>query len=461
MRKQINRFSLRTHSVVSVLATPILSGACELTRSAAEKWRQVTSRLALRRPGTRPDATLLIVVFTFLPLWSFAADDNCLTCHNDWEDDTGPSHLITRDIHFQKGLGCTDCHGGDPALDDMDDVRKSAGFKGVPNHLQVPDFCARCHSDAAYMRSHNPALPTDQLDKYRTSVHGQRLFGQRDVKVANCVSCHSVHQIGDGKLPHSSTYPANVPATCGKCHADPNYMAGYGISTTQLDDFRQSVHGIALLERNDLGAPACNDCHSNHGAAPPGHESLAAVCGNCHVFQMELYDKSPHKVAFEENDFPMCETCHSNHRIEKPDDAMVGTNDAAVCSDCHSADDGTRAFGVADTLASGLGRLVNARSQAKAALDDAMAKGMLTTDEEFMLGEVDQALIQARTAIHAFGTVDFLPKAEIGLAKADTVRMNSTALIDDYYYRRKGLAIATLFITIVAVGLYLKIRRMG
>jgi len=86
---------------------------------------------------------------------------------------------------------------------------------------------------------------------------------------------------------------------------------------------------------------------------------------------------------------------------------------------------------------------------------------MLTTDEEIMLGEVDQALIQARTAVHAFGTSEFIPKAEIGLAKADTVQSRSRALIEDYFYRRKGLALATLFITIVAVSLYLKIRKLG
>ncbi|MEW5796322.1 MAG: cytochrome c3 family protein [Candidatus Zixiibacteriota bacterium] len=392
---------------------------------------------------------------------AFAAEDNCLTCHKDIEDEDGPAHLITRDIHFQNGLGCADCHGGDPSLDDMDDVRKSAGYRGVPNHLQVPDFCARCHSNASYMRNHNPSLPTDQLDKYKTSVHGKRLFENRDTKVANCVSCHAVHQIGDGKLPHSSTHPVNVPATCGKCHADPAYMVEYNIPTTQLDDYLQSVHGKALIERNDLGAPACNDCHSNHGAAPPGHESLAAVCGNCHVFQMELFDRSPHKTAFAENDFPMCETCHSNHRIEKPHDAMVGTSGGAVCADCHSADDGTRAFVVADTMSTGLYKLVSARDQAKTVLDDAIAKGMLTTDVELMLGEVDQALIKARTAVHAFGTAEFKGKADTGIAKADTVLARSKALIDNYFFRRKGLALATLFITIVAVCLYLRIRKLG
>lgn len=411
--------------------------------------------------NTRHRLTVLVATLALLPLWSLSAADNCMTCHQDFEDSTGPSHLIVRDIHVQKGLSCSDCHGGDPALDDMDKVRTSPGYKGVPNHLQVPEFCARCHSDATYMRGHNPSLPTDQLDKYKTSIHGKRLFGQKDAKVANCISCHSVHQIGDGKLPHSSTYPANVPATCGKCHADSAYMAGYNIPTKQLDDYKHSVHGQALLERHDLGAPACNDCHSNHGAAPPGHETLAAVCGNCHVFQMDLYDKSPHKVAFEKNDFPMCETCHSNHRILKPTDAMVGTADKSVCANCHSADDGTRAWGVADSLATRLSQLVSARQTARVALDDAVAKGMATTDEEFMLGEVDQALIQSRTLVHAFQTTEFIPKTQVGLAKADTVLTKSKALVEDYYFRRKGLALATLFITIVAVSLYLKIRRLG
>jgi hypothetical protein len=198
----------------------------------------------LSRRARQMPTSAAILMALMIPLWSLSAADNCLTCHQDFEDNSGPSHLISRDIHIQKGLSCADCHGGDPTLDDMDKVRQSSGWRGVPDHLKVPEFCARCHSDAAYMRNHNPSLPTDQLDKYKTSVHGQKLFGQRDAKVANCISCHSVHQIGDGKLPHSSTYPANVPATCGKCHADSSYMAEYGIPTKQLDDFKQSVHGL-------------------------------------------------------------------------------------------------------------------------------------------------------------------------------------------------------------------------
>jgi len=390
-----------------------------------------------------------------------AQEDRCLGCHQEFEDSDGPSFKISRDIHFQRGLGCVDCHGGDPALDDMDEVRAVKGYRGAPDHYQIPEFCGRCHSDAAYMRNHNPSLPTDQLDKYRTSVHGQLLFGKRDAKVADCVSCHSVHEIAGGKIPHSATYPTNLPFTCGKCHSDSAYMAPYGIPTDQVAKFQQSVHGQALLEKNDLGAPSCNSCHSNHGAAPPGVASLAAVCGNCHAFEAQAFLKSPHREAFEANDFPMCETCHSNHLVEKPDDRMIGPGDGSTCMECHAVDDGTRAFLVADSASHLIGKLVAAHDSARTLVVEAAAKGMMTTDEEFALKEVNQLLIQTRTLVHAFALDELAPKAEAGLAKADSLQGNAAALIDDYYFRRKGLALATLFITIAAIALYLKIRKMG
>lgn len=390
---------------------------------------------------------------------SMAADNNCLTCHQEFEDDTGPSHLIVQDIHIQKGLGCVDCHGGDAGLDDMDDVRAVKGYFGVPTHRDVPSFCARCHSDATYMHDHNPSLPTDQLSKYKTSVHGQRLLGQRDPKAANCISCHSVHRIGDARMPHSSTYPLNIPATCGVCHSNAEYMAEYKIPTTQVYEFSKSVHGQALLERHDLGAPACNDCHGNHGAAPPGVTSLAAVCGNCHAIEAELFTASPHRVAFEENDFPMCETCHSNHYIKKPSDAMIGAEEPAVCVECHAAGDGTAGIETAMGISEKIAGLAGSRDKAKTILDEANLKGMMTIDEEFRLKEVDQALIRTRTMVHSVNLDSVVVHADDGIEKAQQVQVNSAALIDEYQFRRNGLMVATLIITILAVALYVKIRR--
>ncbi len=405
--------------------------------------------------------TIITLSFLSVLISPVHADvNNCITCHQEWEDNDGPSFKFSRDIHSQNGLGCADCHGGDPTLDDMDEVRQSKNYRGVPDHLQVPDFCARCHSDASYMHNHNPSLPVDQLAKYKTSVHGQRLFGLGDKKVANCISCHTVHEIGDAKMPHSSTHPQNIPKTCAHCHADAKYMAEYDIPTNQYDDYKQSVHGIALLVDNDLGAPACNDCHGNHGAAPPGVNSLAAVCGVCHALEAQLFDGSPHKAAYEEYDIPMCEICHSNHKILKPTDAMIGSSDTAVCTDCHAPDDGTKGIYTADSIKTLIRDLVEARDSASVVLEDAKAKGMMTVNEEFLLKDVNQSLIQTRTMVHSFDVDSVAPRAEDGLAKADTVRVNSLNLIDEYYFRRKGLGIATLIITFLVIMLYIRIRRL-
>ncbi len=119
---------------------------------------------------------ICLMVCMFSAVMVSAAENNCMTCHADFEDDDGPSHLISKDVHIQKGLGCVDCHGGDPSLDDMDDVRDSKGYKGVPDYKDVPKFCASCHSNPVYMHDHNPSLPTDQFDKYKTSIHGIQLL---------------------------------------------------------------------------------------------------------------------------------------------------------------------------------------------------------------------------------------------------------------------------------------------
>jgi predicted CXXCH cytochrome family protein len=387
---------------------------------------------------------------------------NCISCHQAFEDeDEGPSYRFGRDVHSQEGIGCEGCHGGDPTLEDMDEVRQTDNYRGVPSHLEVPEFCARCHSDASYMHDHDPSLPVDQLEKYRTSVHGRRLFGEGDTLVANCVSCHGVHIIAGPELPHSPTYPQNIPATCGKCHANKDYMSGYNIPTDQLAEYRESVHGKALLQNDDLGAPACNDCHGNHGAAPPGVGSLSMVCGLCHAIEEQMFDDSPHQPAFTEYDFPMCETCHSNHKIVPPSDTMVGMGQAAVCSDCHSPDDGTRGAAVADTMSALITRLVNSSQQARQLLQEAAAKGMHTTDESFLMKDVEQALIQTRTRVHLLNVDSLATKATYGMAKADTVMTKSAGLIDEYYFRRKGLGVATLIITLLAILLYVKIRRLS
>ncbi|MFQ6617773.1 MAG: cytochrome c3 family protein, partial [Fidelibacterota bacterium] len=267
--------------------------------------------------------------------------DQCIQCHDVLEGRLrDPVVGFEGDVHYQEGLSCSDCHGGDPAKEDMDEAMDPAkGYVGVPDPLKVPEFCSRCHGNPEYMKKYNPALPVDQVEKYNTSIHGKKLR-RGDRKVAQCASCHEAHGIRKANDPMSSIYPLNIPETCSRCHSDPKYMQEYKIPIDQHSKFVQSVHGYALFEKRDVrGAPACNDCHGNHGAIPPGVESIAFVCGLCHSYNFELYEKSPISNYFTQLGLHGCQVCHGNHDVRKPTDEMVGVGKFSICITCHTKKD--------------------------------------------------------------------------------------------------------------------------
>jgi predicted CXXCH cytochrome family protein len=100
-------------------------------------------------------------------------------------------------------------------------------------------------------------------------------------------------------------------------------------------DWSQSVHAEALLKRGDASAPTCSTCHGSHGATPPGAESVANVCAQCHVREAELFKKSKKADLFKSMGTGDCLTCHSNHHIEHPQASWIGLDDKAICSTCH------------------------------------------------------------------------------------------------------------------------------
>ncbi|MCM2271903.1 MAG: hypothetical protein NDJ18_05045, partial [candidate division Zixibacteria bacterium] len=91
---------------------------------------------------------------------------------------------------------------------------------------------------------------------------------------------------------------------------------------------------------------------------------------------------------------------------------------------------------------------------------DAGRRGMMTSDEEFALGELDQTLIHLRSGVHAATLDSLTPKFADGMIKAAAVQSGAAALIDEYYFRRWGLGVASGIITLLALALYLKIRRI-
>ncbi len=384
--------------------------------------------------------------------------DSCIKCHAGLDKKNAAIvAACEQDIHFQRGLSCADCHGGDPSKPDEDAMDPDLGFTGTPKRAEIPHFCSKCHSNPNYMRHFNPRINVDQEEKYATSHHG-KLLAKGDPKVAMCTSCHGVHGILAVESTESPVHKSNIPATCNRCHGDKSYMASYGIPTNQYEEFSQSVHGVALLQKRTKGAPACNDCHGNHGASPPGVDDVAAVCILCHSFNGELFNKSPHKAAFAKAGFSQCAQCHNHHKIVHPTDEMLGVGKGAVCVECHAA--GEQGYIAAARIKTLLDSLKVEQVDATSMLAEAKALDMDVVEGETAVEEIRENLIASRTAIHAFSDEHMAEVCQKGFDAASRADSIAKAAIFEFKFRRVGFGVATLILTGLALLLWLKIRQI-
>ncbi|MBK5258705.1 MAG: cytochrome b N-terminal domain-containing protein [Thermoanaerobaculia bacterium] len=311
--------------------------------------------LALITRGPRRTIHHVILLFALLGAANGFAGPatSCTECHagND------QTKAFANDVHATVGLSCHDCHGGnpDPALG----ADRDAAMKGVivPKRTQIPEFCGRCHSSAEFMKRFNPAARVDQVTEYWSSRHGHQLKKGED-RVATCVDCHSTHGILRRTQPESPVHPTRVAQTCSRCHSNAALMSAFKLPSDQFSRWRVSVHASAMFDKGDLTAPTCNDCHGNHGAAPPGVDRVSFVCGQCHLREAELFRKSKKheqwtlhnemtegaacstchegkRASLQLSHFTECVTCHENHGVVRPTVAMLGVLPETPCAFCH------------------------------------------------------------------------------------------------------------------------------
>jgi len=388
------------------------------------------------------------------------AQEGCVTCHLETGDDrlVTPAKLYAGDVHKAKGFGCVACHGGDGKSTDMDAMDPAKGYIGKPGRQQAISVCGRCHSNARFMKQYNPSLRVDQVTEYASSVHGRRLRELNDPKVATCVNCHPAHSIKPPSDPASSVHPLRVAQTCGACHGDAKYMESYKIPTDQLAKYTQSIHWKTMSVKGDLSAPTCNDCHGNHGAAPPGVSWVGNVCGQCHAVMADLFAKSRHARVFRDMGVPGCAACHSNHDIKAASTEMLGLGDKAVCSTCHGADD--KGGGAAVEMRKHIDALRTERDRAAEILERAEHAGMEVSQARFDLNGANDELVKARTAVHAFSVEAVKKEVDAGLGIAQKAYARGVRALEELDFRRKGLAVSLVIIVALIVGLVLKIRQI-
>lgn len=157
---------------------------------------------------------------------------------------------------------CISCHGVHNIM--KKDVPYSSIFR-----LNIPETCAKCHSDAKRMKAYK--IPIDQFLQYRESYHGRLLLEKGDPRAPTCADCHGIH----GATPPGITEVANV---CGTCHF---VIASY---------FKEGPHERSMRE---VGTPKCISCHGNH-YIPTASVGLFSGeekghCGSCHSKGTEPY----------------------------------------------------------------------------------------------------------------------------------------------------------------------------
>ncbi len=259
--------------------------------------------------------------------------NGCLACH------AAQRQAATEGVHAQHGVTCVSCHGGDATVRTLPQAHRGH-FIGKPDKVATAQLCGSCHSDPNKMREYG--LPTGQLAQFRTSKHGQLLFGQHNTDVPTCTDCHGTHVIYPPYDARSRVYPTNIPGTCAHCHSDPQLMSRYHLRTDQLEQFRKSAHGVALYQDQNFAAPTCVGCHGAHSELPPTVTEIASVCGNCHVLVEQQFLAGPHGAATRAGKLRGCLGCHSNHLTERvPADSI-----SATCDRCHASNSNIHQMGV-------------------------------------------------------------------------------------------------------------------
>ncbi len=311
---------LKPIGILSLLITVFVASLLILPRtSVSAETLESLSNTPLTAPGTIPV-------------------EECLSCHQMPEMflplEDGEKLYLTVDpeayatsIHGQQGKVCVDCHTeftGYPHPEFTIENRREVS-------IQLTQVCMNCHPE--------------EEELYVKGRHAQE-FVKGNLNTALCVDCHTSHQVKDIR-----GSKVEIAKTCQQCHAE------------VYEAYRNSVHGVALLDDENFDMPTCSDCHENHDNTGPGDPGFVLfspeICRDCHadealmskysvradVFETYVADFHGTTVAIfekispdQETNKPVCIDCHGVHDIRSPDDEsspVMKENLLDTCHRCH------------------------------------------------------------------------------------------------------------------------------
>jgi hypothetical protein len=245
---------------------------------------------------------------------------------------------------------------------------------------------------------------------------------------------------------------------CASCHADEELMAAYGIAADQYQVYQGSVHGEALLQDQNLRAPTCSTCHGKHGAAPPGYQQVANVCGQCHAATQDYYIGGAHRTGMTGEAAPRCATCHGQHNVEPATrDLFLGTEEGR-CGSCHPP--GSETSGQVAAMHEALTEADEMFEQAEATIALATEKRLIMAEQEELLQQAGTPLIESRALQHTVNLEDVQTKAEESLALSTAAKASAEEALGELDTRRLGMIIALGFILVTILALILVKRQL-
>jgi cytochrome b subunit of formate dehydrogenase len=265
------------------------------------------------------------------------ANARCLRCHADAEEKSvvardGSSKNIyvdpktlERSVHGD--VSCVGCHRDITKLPHAKPLAKAIG-------------CVECHREEANKLSQGGdakkaerlAVVQKQTDDYLQSRHARPNSKDQSHVAAACHDCHDAHNIGAPGEAQRLQHRLKNPQVCGRCHEK------------EKQDYLGSIHGKAVVEKQDAKSAVCSDCHTMHSIrSPKGDDAKLAItqnCGECHKEAKATYMASYHGQVNQlgYTNTAKCFDCHSGHNVRKADDPTSSVhpdNRLKNCRNCH------------------------------------------------------------------------------------------------------------------------------
>ena len=154
------------------------------------------------------------------PIFKANISKTCGQCHSNIASEYNQSvhgEAVARGV--SRSPVCTDCHGIHSIKPHIDPATSKT------SQALATGSCSQCHEVVAL--SQEFGIPSGRVSSYQDSYHG--LASKLGSKVvANCASCHGVHNILPSADSRSMVNQTNLVNTCGQCHpgAGENFVAG-------------------------------------------------------------------------------------------------------------------------------------------------------------------------------------------------------------------------------------------